>query len=140
MQFALAKSYAIYFIFSLLGLFASTIFPLGEPTPHGQWVALLCFAVGPIIIWWAQTTSAAQSATPYFERGPYRYLRNPTQIGILILVGGYAAVSGSIVFLLASIIGYFISDIFFFKKYEAILHAQYGEQYKQYKSTVPKVL
>ncbi len=139
LQIALARSYAVYFVFSVIGLFADTIYPIGTPTPHGQWVAILCFIVGPLIIWWAQATSSEQSTVPYFERGPYRYLRNPTQIGILILVGGYAAVSGSMVFLCASIIGYFISDIFF-KRYEAILHRHYGQQYAQYKDNVPKIL
>ncbi|HTH93108.1 MAG TPA: methyltransferase [Candidatus Paceibacterota bacterium] len=138
LQFALARSYAIYFIFSIVGLFADNFFPIGTPTSHGQIIAVLCFAAGTILIWWAQATSGVKSSTPYFERGPYRFLRNPTQIGILILIGGYAAISGSIIFLATALVGYFISDIFF-KKYEAILHAQYGDQYKQYKQSVPKV-
>lgn len=139
LQIALAHSYAAYFIFSLVGLCADTFFSIGVPTPHGQWFALAGFAIGPLLIWWAQATSAAQNPVPYFERGPYRFMRNPTQIGVLILIGGYAAVSGSIAFLCAAIIGYFISNIFF-KKYESILHQEYGEQYKQYKTSVPKVL
>lgn len=140
MHLALAKSYLVYFIFILLGLFANTIFTLSVPTPHGQWIALACFAFGPLLIWWAQRTSIIESPVPYFNRGPYRFLRNPTQVGILILIGGYAAVSGSVIFLGAAIIGYFISNAFFFKKYEAILRAEYGDQYENYKSAVPKVL
>jgi protein-S-isoprenylcysteine O-methyltransferase Ste14 len=139
LQIALARSYLVYFVFSAIGLAADTIFSLGAPTAHGQWIALACFIIGPLIIWWAQSTSSVQSELPYFERGPYRFMRNPTQIGILILVMGYTAVSGSIAFLAATAIGYFISDMYF-KKYESILHAQYGEQYQEYKKTVPKIL
>lgn len=135
---ALAHSYLVYFIFSLLGLFADTLVSFESALPYGQWIALACFAIGPIVIWWAQNTSAVKSDTPYFERGPYRFVRNPTQIGILILVSGYTAVSGSIIFLLATLIGYLISNSFF-KKYELLLHREYGEQYKQYKDTVPKI-
>jgi protein-S-isoprenylcysteine O-methyltransferase Ste14 len=66
-------------------------------------------------------------------------MRNPTQIGILILVTGYTAVSGSIVFLTATLLGYLVSNVFF-KKYESILHREYGAEYTQYKDNVPKIL
>ena len=134
----LANSYLVYFIFSLIGLFAGTFFSIGTPLHDGQWIALACFIIGPLLIWWAQSTSAIQSTVPYFERGPYRFVRNPTQIGILILVSGYTAVSGSILFLLATLIGYLISNRFF-KKYESILHREYGTTYGDYKDSVPKV-
>ncbi len=78
----LAHSYLANLVFSLLGLFADNIFNIGKPSPHGQWIALACFIIGPLIIWWAQATSAAKNDKPYFERGPYKFLRNPTQIGI----------------------------------------------------------
>jgi len=138
LQLALAHSYLAYFVFSLLGLFADTIIPSETPSPHSQLIALICFSVGSLLIWWAQYTSSIKSEKPYFERGPYRYMRNPTQIGILILVTGYTAVSGSIVFLLTTLIGYLVSNIFF-KKYESILHRQYGAQYGEYKDNVPKI-
>ncbi|MEO5646275.1 MAG: methyltransferase [Candidatus Paceibacterota bacterium] len=137
-QIDLAHSYLAYFAFSLLGLFADTFWRFGAPLYHGQAIALVCFILGPLLIWWAQHTSSQQSGTPYFEHGPYRYLRNPTHIGIVILVAGYTAVSGSIVFLAVTVIGYVISNIFF-KKYESALRTEYGEQYKDYKKSVPKI-
>lgn len=139
LNIALAHSYLANFVFSLVGLLLDTVFGVGVPTAHGEWIALACFIIGPLIIWWAQATSSVTSDVPYFERGPYKFLRNPTQIGILILVTGYTAVSGSIIFLAATLVGYLISNKFF-KTYESILHRQYGDQYKNYKDSVPKIL
>jgi protein-S-isoprenylcysteine O-methyltransferase Ste14 len=139
LQITLAHSYLVYFIFSLLGLLADTIFDIGRPIADGQWIALACFIIGPAIIFWAQATSAKQDAIAYFQRGPYRFVRNPTQIGVLILISGYSAVSGSMIFLLTTLVSYLISNRFF-KKYESILHRQYGADYKEYKDTTPKVL
>lgn len=135
---ALAHSYLAYFVFSLIGLFADTFFSFGTPLYHGEWIALTCFIVGPLLIWWAQSTSAKQEATPYFERGPYRLMRNPTHIGIVILVAGYTAVSGSIIFLAITVLGYVVSNVFF-KQYESLLHTEYGAQYRDYKRSVPKI-
>ncbi|MDB5254885.1 MAG: hypothetical protein JWL92_261 [Candidatus Nomurabacteria bacterium] len=137
-QINLAHSYLAYFAFSLIGLFADTFWGFGTPLKYGNAIALACFIIGPLLIWWAQSTSSKKSDTPYFERGPYRYLRNPTHIGIVILVAGYSAVSGSIVFLGVTILGYIVSNVFF-KKYEALLHTEYGEEYKDYKKEVPKI-
>jgi protein-S-isoprenylcysteine O-methyltransferase Ste14 len=137
-QINLAHSYLAYFAFSLLGLFADTLWNFGTPMRHGAIIALACFILGPLLIWWAQGTSSEKSDTPYFLRGPYKYLRNPTHIGIVILVAGYTAVSGSIAFLAVTVFGYIVSNMFF-KKYEASLHAEYGEEYKEYKQSVPKI-
>jgi protein-S-isoprenylcysteine O-methyltransferase Ste14 len=140
MHLALAKSYVIYFVFILVGLFTNTVFRITTTTSHTEWVGIAAFIIGSLLIVWAQNTSAAKSTIPYFQHGPYRYLRNPTQIGILILIGGYAVISNSVLFLIAVAIGYLISDISFFKKYETLLHEQYRDQYKEYKNTIPKVL
>jgi protein-S-isoprenylcysteine O-methyltransferase Ste14 len=139
LHITLAQSYLANFIFSLLGLFADNFFSIGTPLDSGQWIALACFIIGPVIIFWAQGTSSGNNPIPYFQRGPYKWMRNPTQIGILILVTGYTAVSGSIVFLTATLLGYLVSNVFF-KKYESILHREYGAEYTQYKDNVPKIL
>jgi protein-S-isoprenylcysteine O-methyltransferase Ste14 len=134
----LARSYLAYFVFSLLGLFADTFIGFTTPSEYGNWIAIGCFVIGSLLIWWAQATSSAVSEHPYFERGPYRYMRNPTHIGIMLLVAGYTAVSGSVVFLLVTLVGYLISNKFF-KKYESLLHDEYGAEYKNYKKEVPKI-
>lgn len=141
----LAKSYLTYFIFCSFGLFLEVFFPMNIYVPHHTFFAVICFAVGPLLILWAQYTSKRfeivkkQTGQPQFNRGPYRYLRNPTQFGLVVLVGGYALVTSASTLFIATGIAYLISNIFF-KQHEEILESRYGEPYKEYKSSVPKIM
>jgi protein-S-isoprenylcysteine O-methyltransferase Ste14 len=139
----LARSYLVYFIFSIIALFIDSRMPIRF---DGGWLwplAIICFAVGPLLILWAQLTSAksvdGKQSHPYFGKGPYRYLRNPTQLGILILITGYVLVSASLVFFAVSVIAYFVSNQYF-KKYELALKKEYGQHYEAYEKDVQKVL
>ena len=141
----LAESYLTYFILCSIGLFLEVFFPMNIYVPHATLFAVICFAVGPLLILWAQYTSKRfeiikkQTGEPQFNKGPYKYLRNPTQFGLVILVGGYALVTSASTLFIATGIAYLISNIFF-KKHEAILESKYGEPYKEYKSSVPKIM
>ena len=66
-------------------------------------------------------------------------MRNPTHLGLVILVTGYAAISGSAVFLAITVFGYIISNMLF-KRYESIITEKYGDHYEKYKAGVPKIL
>ncbi len=141
----LARSYMAYFLFSMLGLLADSIVGFEVSVPFGEVIAILCFGIGPALMLWAQTTSnhfrkkSTEATQRYFQHGPYRYLRNPTNLGMVIMVTGYAAVSGSVIFLAVTLVGYIVSNVFF-KRYERIVVEQYGEEYASYKSDVPKIL
>jgi protein-S-isoprenylcysteine O-methyltransferase Ste14 len=140
-QPTLARSYFSYFIFSIVGLMADTLVGFRmEQFPYASTVAYVCFGLGGLIIAWAQYTSRRSVSTDelYFFRGPYRYMRNPTHLGLVLLVAGYTTVSGSLLFFAVTMIGYLISNILF-SKYEAILDRTYGEQYQTYKTKVPKI-
>ncbi len=139
----LAQSYLVYFVCSIIGLFIDTFVGFGIHLSYANPITLACFVVGTLLILWAQATSrrysAEQAVGAYFYRGPYRYMRNPTHLGMVFLVTGYTLVSGSIFFFLITIIGYVVSNILF-HKYEAILDRTYGKEYKDYQKTVPKIL
>ncbi len=137
----LAHSYLSYFVFSMVGLFIDTFTNFEVKMRFAQPIALVCFITGTVLIFWAQNTSrnALKNKTGvYFYSGPYRFLRNPTHLGMVILVTGYTLVSGSIFFLIITTVGYMFSNIFF-KKYEKILTDTYGDEYDQYKNKVPKI-
>lgn len=144
-QTTLARSYLAYYLFSILGLLADSLIGFDVVIPFGSAIAITCFIVGPALMIWAQQTSNPLKKKhhavkhEYFLYGPYRYMRNPTHLGLVVLVTGYTAVSGSILFLAVTIIGYVVSNILF-RRYEAIVAEKYGEQYEQYKSKVPKIL
>lgn len=139
----LAKSYLVYFVASLMGLFADMFISFPLDVPFAKTIAIIFFGLGPLIILWAQYTSGRfqkeNPTLPYFHHGPYRFVRNPTHLGLLILVTGYTLISGSMVFFGVTLIGFLISNILF-SKYEKILHESHGDKYKDYKATTPKIL
>jgi len=141
----LATSYLTYFMLCSVGLFLGIFFPLHFSVPHALFFAVVCFAAGPTLMIWAQYTShrfeivKQQTGELHFNRGPYRYLRNPTQLGLVILVLGYAFATGTALLFVTTGVAYIISNVFF-KKHEAILESRYGDSYKAYKSSVRKIL
>jgi protein-S-isoprenylcysteine O-methyltransferase Ste14 len=138
----LAHLYLVYFLASMVGLFADAFFSFPVSSAAATPIAMACFGGGPLLIAWAQYTSShfkkAADGDAYYYHGPYRYLRNPTHLGLLILVTGYTLVSGSLIFFTITVIGYLISNILF-KKYESILERT-GNDYEAYRSKVQKVL
>ncbi len=143
-QTTLAHSYLVYLIASIAGLFFDTLIGFTIDIAHKGMLAGIFFVIGSLLIVWAQNTSRHHHLNPqqkqaYFFRGPYRYMRNPTQLGIVLLVGGYTIVSGSLIFFMITVAGYFISNIFF-QRYEAILDRTYDGEYKNYQTRVPKIL
>ena len=139
----LAKSYLVYLFASLVGLLADGFINLKFHAPFTLWFAIACFALGPAVILWAQRTSRHYEKEKttngaYFNRGPYRFVRNPTHVGLLILVTGYTLVSGSVIFFGVTLIGFLVSNIFF-TKYESILSEAHGSDYQKYRSSVPKI-
>lgn len=143
-HFTLAHSYLAYYFFSILGLFADTFISFTITVPGAYRMALIFFIVGTLLMVWAQITSnifrpkEGTPTNPYFLHGPYRFVRNPTHLGIVLLVTGYTFISGSLVFFGVTALGYLISNVFF-KKYEAILDRTYGAEYKQYQTSVPRI-
>ena len=141
----LAHSYLTYFILCSVGLFLETFFPLTIYVPNSSTLAIICFAVGPLLILWAQATShkyqvlKKQDSQSQFSSGPYKYLRNPTHLGLLILVGGYTLVSQSAMLFIVTGVAYLVSNIFF-RKYEILLEHMHGDTYKSYQSSVRKIM
>jgi protein-S-isoprenylcysteine O-methyltransferase Ste14 len=141
----LATSYLAYFLLCSVGLCLSIFFPIKFSVPNTSFFATLCFVLGPALMAWAQITSHLfekvknQTGVICFNKGPYRYLRNPTQLGLVILVLGYAFATGTAMLFITTGVAYILSNIFF-RKHESILADKYGETYLKYKASVKKVL
>lgn len=143
-QKTLTRSYISYFLFIILGLFLDSLFDFSVKIPFSTFLAILCFVIGTILIVWAQFTTGKklekeQTLKNFFINGPYKYLRNPTHLGFVFLITGYTALSGSVFFLVGTIVGYFVSS-FYFKKYEKLLIEKFDQDYIDYKRKVPKIL
>ncbi len=141
----LAKSYLSYLILCSFGMFFDILFPLKLSFVYGGLISIIFFILGPALIFWAQYTSymfektKKQTGEVLFRKGPYRYLRNPTQLGLLILIAGYALATGAAFLFICTGVAYLISNVFF-RRHEMILEHKYGEPYKEYKSSVKKII
>ena len=140
----LAKSYMSYFMASLIGLFIDSFISAPFDVGYAYPIAIIFMGLGPLMMLWAQYTSwqcqrgAHGHSASFFHHGPYRFVRNPTHLGILIMVTGYTLISGSLIFFATTFVGFFISNIFF-KKYEKLNSETFGENYSLYKKDIPKI-
>lgn len=139
----LARSYMTYFILCAIGLWVDSYISIDFTFGFATYASYVLFIVGPLLILWAQLSSKKfeknKNGHPYFYYGPYAFLRNPTHLGLLLLVAGYTLVSGSVVFFGTTLVSYILSS-FFYKQHEEVLHETYGQEYDQYKEKVKKVL
>lgn len=141
----LAHSYLVFFSAIVLGLVFQAIFnikfsnPLLVPVGFG----LLC--LGTLLVLWAQQTSrenpkirALKGSLEHtdFFRGPYKFVRSPTHIGLTLLVLGLALVLGSVVLVVAVGIAFLISRYVFVYREEEMLVEKYGEAYESYKKKI----
>ena len=141
----LARSYLVYFVFSMVGLFLDTLWHVDVFVIENPQVwAMVCFVSGPLIMIWAQYTSrrfkksAYSDGDSYFHHGPYIYARNPTHFGMLVLVSGYAIIMESPFLFLTTLIGYIISNQFF-AHYESLVEHS-NDAYAPYRNSVNKIL
>jgi protein-S-isoprenylcysteine O-methyltransferase Ste14 len=142
----LAHSYLAYFLLLSLGLFLEVFFPMRiSYIPSSPLLTIVCFVTGPVLILWAQHSShksqmiKEKTGQVNFQIGPYKYIRNPTHLGLLILIGGYTLASQAAVLFIVTGVAFIISNIFF-RKYENLLECRHGHIYKSYKSVVRKIM
>ena len=144
-QQLLAISYMTYLILCSIGLFLDVVFPIRAHILYGNVIGIICFIIAPALILWAQYSSGRfhisleKKEGVNFTFGPYRYMRNPTQFALIILILGYTAIANSVALCITSLISYYISN-YFYMKHEFRLEKEYDGDYAEYKSKVKKYL
>ena len=73
-------------------------------------------------------------------KGPYRHLRNPMILGVIILLIGEALILSSIGVALLGVVSFFLNTLYFIHFEEPKLKAQFGDEYRQYQANVPRWL
>jgi len=108
-----------------------------------QYLGFALIFLGPALIYWAQKSSAlakmnvTQKGLPIsFEHGPYCYTRNPSYLGVFIMIIGLGIILNSIFSVIFAVIAYFIVRFIFIKKEEKLLGLKYGQVYEEYKLKV----
>lgn len=74
----------------------------------------------------------------FVVRGPYRYVRNPMWLGMLIAHLGVAFFLTSPTLLVLTLIFFILAHPYLVLREEKELEERFGEAYRQYKSTVPR--
>jgi len=137
----LVHSYSWYFLFFLVGISLDVSFPLkifdsSYLVPIG--FILTLFAT--ILIFWAQKSSRKLNienlSKETFSKGPYKYMRNPTHLGLLLLLFGFGIMANALFLVIFTFIYAVIDRLIFLKKQDAILELKYGEPFVEYKKSV----
>lgn len=137
----LAHSYSFYLALLLFGLFFHFLFPL-EVYENNQigFFGFLLLVFGTLLILWAQKTSRnldkSRISKESFSRGPYRYTRAPTHLGLFLLTFGFGLAVNSFFIVLFTLISFVAGKYFFIRKQEAVLSEKYGIHYSEYKKSV----
>ena len=139
----LSHSYFIYLCAIILGLILNIIFPVYFSSVTCDYEGLIAMTLGSYLIYWAQSTSGSmhketveEKDEPNFERGPYRYSRNPTHVGLALATLGFGLIMGSYFIVILSAVAYAVTKLIFLPKEEKILAEEYGSIYCQYQAKV----
>ncbi|MEK7585683.1 MAG: isoprenylcysteine carboxylmethyltransferase family protein [Patescibacteria group bacterium] len=141
----LSHSYTVFWMAVVLGLILDIYVPIG--IFYGQmyqYVGAGMIILGSIIIYWAQSTTnctlreVEKGICPIreFARGPYKYSRNPTHIGLFIMTLGLAFILNSLFSIILVVVAFLITKLVFVKKEECLLEEKYGDIYCDYKKKV----
>lgn len=140
----LSYSYVIFFLAVVFGVVFDIVFPIR--LFNGiiyEYIGFGFIIIGSILIYWAQATSRATSKTiprerdiNFFLQGPYKYTRNPTNLGLTLTVFGLGLLINSFFTIVFILITYIISKLIFIKKQDAILEERYGDVFEDYRKKV----
>lgn len=140
-HFVLAHSYFIYFFLFLVGvaldlIFQFKMFQTEIAVPTGVGVSIL----GSLLVFWAQSTSRTLKKENLvmkdFYRGPYKYTRSPTHLGLFLLLLGFSIIADAFFIALFTVASFFVTKFTFLKKQEEILFKKYGAPYREYAKIV----
>lgn len=147
-HFLLVHGYMIFFFAIVFGLILDTHYDNNFlQVPLFQNIGVMVIILGSLLVYWAQKSSSLASKTntvntteKAFEYGPYKYFRNPTYLGLFIMILGLGLILNSLYSLIFAVAAHIIIKIFFVKKEERLLEVKYGEIYRSYKSKIKNII
>ncbi len=140
----LFHTYAVFFGAVILGVIFDQIFAVHIFDNYNlQNLGFIMIVLGSILVYWAQSTTNSPKGElnkerdiNFFLRGPYKYTRNPTNLGLTIMTVGLGIIINSFFSVLFIVITYLISRFIFIRKQDSILTERYGEVFMDYKKKV----
>ena len=134
-----------YLIALAIGLLVDWLYPFQVlPTPFAIGIGLLLIAAaGPIVISALRAFSRAKTTfdvrkptSAIVTNGPYRCSRNPGYVSLTLLYGGIACLVNSLWVLLMVVTAVTGMHFGVIKREERYLEAKFGDEYREYKTTV----
>jgi protein-S-isoprenylcysteine O-methyltransferase Ste14 len=108
-----------------------------------QYIGFAMIILGSVLTYWAQKSSSIskrdfkiKNLPINFEYGPYKHTRNPSYLGVFIMIIGLGFFVNSIFIIIFGLISYFIVKFIFIKQEEYLLSDKYGQVYLDYKNKV----
>ena len=137
----LIESYSWYFLFFLTGVIIDIIFPVKFLPPFVFAPSGLLIAIASsFLIFWAQKSSrnldVKNLTKETFSKGPYKYMRNPTQLGLFLLLLGLGMMVNAAYLILFTMIYFLTAERIFIKREERILEKKYGKPFIEYKESL----
>ena len=139
----LAHSYSIYLLSVFIALILDAVFPIRIiPQYITDNLGIFFLVIAPLLIYWAQHTSGSLKyvteaiTVKHFKRGPYKYTRGPTHLGLALLIIGFGILINSLFVIGFTVVAYFVSKSIFLKEQEEMLAVSYGEEYRKYQKEV----
>jgi protein-S-isoprenylcysteine O-methyltransferase Ste14 len=133
----------IQFVGVILGVLLEFVFPTKMfPPQTSQTIGVLVLVLATIIIFWAQRASAEfrrrerNGEAQNFSMGPYKWSDNPTSFALFLLVIGFGFLMNSLMVVIFSGIGYWISHIVYQNEKGKIMLEKYKGDYVEYKKKV----
>ena len=137
----LVHSYIMYFSLFIIGVALDAVFRLKIfSNPIFTWIGVIMLVFSTVLIFWAQKSSRhlkkENLSKETFCQGPYHYTRNPTHLGLVLLILGFGIVANAVFVVLFTLVSFMINKCVFLKQEEAFLAEKYGAPYLEYKEKV----
>ena len=122
---------------------------LAAPRTPLQFLSLAAIAVGGAILAWCiwsfasrgrGTLATIDPPRVLVVQGPYRYVRNPMYLGVLLLLLGETAYFRSITLLLYTIVWFILVNLIVLLYEEPALRRRFGQAYERYTRSVHRWL
>ena len=136
-----AHSHSVFFVLFLIGVILDLIFKLEIfINPVIVSAGLILLILGTSLILWSEKTphnfKDGSISKESFCVGPYCYTRNPTHMGLFLMVMGFGLMINAFFVVLSTILSFFIEKFIFQNRAEKILSEKYGSHYEEYKKSV----
>jgi protein-S-isoprenylcysteine O-methyltransferase Ste14 len=136
----------IQFLGLVIGIIFQYFFPAKMfPQSISETVGIILIILGTIIVYMSQKASAAFRARErrgearVFHKGVYRWFHNPTSFALALLVIGLGFILNSLMIVLLSAVGYWLSYIVYEEKKQRIMTEKYKDDYTNYKKKIKSI-